>query len=245
MRERPLLSVRSMNRGDEEKSSPSCVQRAVSYTSRIVVVVVGVFFLSGSIYLFISAGLGADPISVMLRGIALASGLSIGRTSQLISLGIIGSLYLLFRRLPGPGTVINAILVGVFLDLLFAFGVLQPGTIGVRLLILTGATASMAVGIAVYVSSGLGEGPFESLMIVLHEQGGMTVRTAKISLDVLAVLIGAGLGATIGAGTVVGAFGVGPITQLALTGIARVRAVTSIGSLTVYDETIRRRIDRR
>ena len=120
-------------------------------------------------------------------------------------------------------TVINAILVGVFLDLLFAFGTLQPETAGMRVVILAGATISMALGIAIYVSGGLGEGPFEALMMVLHERGGVTVRTAKIALDVFAVAIGAWRGATVGVGTVVGAFGVGPITQLALAGISRLR----------------------
>lgn len=223
MREHPPPSVKYMRGGRRAEPFFPGVACTVRYIVRIVAVVLGVFFLSASIYLFIVAELGADPISVLLRGIAGASGLSIGRTSQLISVGVITALYLLARRKPGPGTVINAILVGVFLDVLFTYGTLQPATVRMRVVILAGATIAMALGIAIYVSSGLGEGPFEALMMVLHERGGVTVRTAKIALDVFAVAIGAWLGATVGVGTLVGAFGVGPITQLALAGISRLR----------------------
>ena len=90
-------------------------------------------------------------------------------------------------------------------------------------------TASAVVGVAVllalllnavatvlYIGAGLGPGPRDGLMTGLVARTGRSVRLVRTAIEAAVLLAGWLLGGTVGVGTVVYAFGIGPLVQLIL-----------------------------
>ncbi|MGM0421215.1 MAG: YczE/YyaS/YitT family protein [Bacillota bacterium] len=184
------------------------------YWARILILLFGVFLISLGIFLFINAQMGSDPITVLIDGVATTLNLSFGQATILINTGIVFLLLLLTGKKFGVGTVLNAIFVGVFLDLLFLFfGSITPDFILYRYLMLIAAVISLGSGIAIYVSANMGEGPIEALMLLLKDETNFSLKSVKISMDLCFGAVGFLLGATFGVGTLIGAVAVGPVTQ--------------------------------
>ena len=70
------------------------------------------------------------------------------------------------------------------------------------------------VGSAFYIAAGMGAGPRDSLMLVTSQRAGVRIATARAILEILALAIGFALGGTAGIGTLVFAFGIGPVVEL-------------------------------
>jgi uncharacterized membrane protein YczE len=83
----------------------------------------------------------------------------------------------------------------------------------------------MAVGIGLYIGSGLGPGPRDGLMTAISARGHplWLVRTA---LELSVLVLGWLLGGDVGVGTIVFAFGIGPLGHLFL-----VRLQLGVGDL--------------
>jgi len=82
-------------------------------------------------------------------------------------------------------------------------------------------TVGFALGTAIYIGANLGPGPRDGLMTGLARRGA-SVRMARTSIEVIALVVGFLLGGTIGVGTVLFAFGVGPLVQWFLPWFANV-----------------------
>jgi hypothetical protein len=65
-----------------------------------------------------------------------------------------------------------------------------------------------------YVGAGLGPGPRDGLMTGLVVRTGLSVRLVRTSIEATVLVVGWLLGGTVGVGTVVYAFGIGPLVQL-------------------------------
>ena len=140
--------------------------------------------------------------------------LSVGIATVLISFLIL-LMWLPLRQAPGLGTVMNAILVGLTIDV-----VLPPlpdsASLGIRLVMLFGGIAVVAIGSGFYLGARLGPGPRDGLMTGLHRRTGWSVRLVRGGVEIAAAAGGAVLGGTVGLGTVAFALLIGPAVQLAL-----------------------------
>ena len=191
---------------------------------RFGVLMLGVFLISSGIYLFINSQMGSDPITVLIDGVATTFGLSFGQATFAINIGIVLTLLLLTGKKFGPGTILNAVFVGVYLDtLFFLFGSITPELMFYRYLMLLVAVISLGSGIAIYVSANMGEGPIEALMMVLKEKTNFSLKSVKISMDFCFGAAGFLMGATLGIGTVVGVVAVGPVTQTAFNFVEKIK----------------------
>ena len=191
---------------------------------RFGVLMLGVFLISSGIYLFINSQMGSDPITVLIDGVATTFGLSFGQATFAINIGIVLTLLLLTGKKFGPGTILNAVFVGVYLDtLFFLFGSITPELMFYRYLMLLVAVISLGSGIAIYVSANMGEGPIEALMMVLKEKTNFSLKSVKISMDFCFGAAGFLMGATLGIGTVVGVVAVGPVTQTAFSFVEKIK----------------------
>lgn len=72
-------------------------------------------------------------------------------------------------------------------------------------------------GCGMYMVANLGIGPRDTLMLLMVHKLGWSVTRARTLMEVTVAIIGFLLGGPIGVGTVLMAFGLGPIVQLALT----------------------------
>ena len=81
---------------------------------------------------------------------------------------------------------------------------------------MVGAVVLNAISTVLYIGAGLGPGPRDGLMTGLVARTGLSVRLVRTSIEATVLAVGWLLGGTVGVGTVVYAFGIGPLVQLFL-----------------------------
>jgi uncharacterized membrane protein YczE len=194
--------------GSTQRPSPSLATQAI-------MVLVGLFVLGASIAFYVRADVGADPFTVLALGISNRTGATVGVATQLVGAGLLVLLLGVDRRHIGVGTLLNAVLVGGFADIVLRF-VPRPLGFLSTIAMASAAVLMMGVGVGLYVSGGLGEGALEGVMLVLSDRLRIPVRLSRICMDVAAVLIGLALGARIGVGTLLGAALTGPIAEVTM-----------------------------
>ncbi|KUP95867.1 membrane protein YczE [Thermobifida cellulosilytica] len=176
--------------------------------------------LGAGIYLFglglaaqVAAGLGAAPWDVLHQGLHLHTGWSIGTWGIVTGVAVI-LLWIPLRQRAGLGTLLNAVGVGVALDLSLLW-LPEPHAPVWRAALLVAGIVAVAVGSGLYIGAGLGPGPRDGLMTGLAERG-MSILAARTVLEVAVVAAGFVLGGTVGVGTLLFAVAIGPLTQLFL-----------------------------
>jgi uncharacterized membrane protein YczE len=123
-------------------------------------------------------------------------------------------LWIPLRQRPGLGTVLNALEIGLVVNLTKGF-IGEPEALWARSAMLVGGLLIVAFGSAMYIGAGLGPGPRDGLMMGLAERG-VSVRMARTVIEIVVVVAGVLLGGTIGVGTVLFAVGIGPLVQVLL-----------------------------
>jgi uncharacterized membrane protein YczE len=159
---------------------------------------------------------------VLHQGIERHTPLSFGAANVVVGIVVVGLAGLLGARI-GLGTVANAVLVGIFIDLLERVGALRTldgSPLGVRIALLAFGVASFGVGSALYMGANLGAGPRDSLMLVVSRRG-LRVGLARAALEASVLVVGFLLGGTVGVGTVAFALLVGPAVEAAFFLLAR------------------------
>jgi uncharacterized membrane protein YczE len=180
-------------------------------TRRLIQLLLGLSLYGASMGLMVRAGLGLDPWDVFHQGVAGHVGLSIG-----LLVNIVGALVLLLwiplRQKPGVGTIANVLVIGTAMDL--SLLVLPEMTgLGVRTAGLLLAVFVNGVAGALYIGAGLGPGPRDGLMTGLARRTGWSIRVVRTGIELSALALGWLLGGTVGAGTVLYAFAIGPLVQ--------------------------------
>ena len=164
--------------------------------------------------LVVHGDLGASPWTVFAQGVSVQTPLSIGQATILISGGVL-LLWILLRQKPGLGTILNAIVIGVAIDVTLSLVGDDP-TLVERWISLLGGVALVAIGSGFYLGAALGPGPRAGLMTGIHRVTGRPVSHVRMVIELLALLVGAILGGTVGVGTVIFALSIGPAVHLAL-----------------------------
>jgi hypothetical protein len=117
----------------------------------------------------------------------------------------------------GIGTIANAIVIGITLDVSLLFLPAQIDPLAVRWLSMLLGVLLVAIGSGFYIGAGLGPGPRDGLMTGLARITGRPIALVRGLLEVSVLIIGWLLGGTVGVGTLVFAFGIGPLVQYFLS----------------------------
>lgn len=174
---------------------------------------VGLVLFGSGLAVLVRADLGFDPWTVLSDGLRQVTDLTLGQLTVATSLVVL-LLWIPLRERPGVGTLANALLVGVVLDL--GVRVLPPVTdLLARGALLVLAVALVAVGTGLYVGAGWGPGPRDGLMTGLARLG-VPVALARGGIEVSVLLVGWLLGGSVGVGTLVFALGIGPLVGLVM-----------------------------
>jgi len=177
----------------------------------------GLFLFALGIVLLLESGLGLSPWDVLNQGVAERTPLSFGTANIAIALVVLVVAWALGARI-GPGTVSNAVLIGLFVDGLLeveAVAGLSEQALGVRIALMVAGILVIGVGSGFYIGAGLGAGPRDSLMLVLTRRTGIRLGVVRAGLEVAVTVAGFALGGTVGVGTLAFAFGIGPSVELA------------------------------
>jgi uncharacterized membrane protein YczE len=177
---------------------------------RLARLVGGLVLFGVALSCIVVADLGLDPWDVFHQGISDRTGIPIGTVSVLVSFLVMLAWIPLRQRL-GLGTVLNAVLIGVVMDLTIP-RIPDPTSTGAQWALLLIGTALCGPGIALYLGARLGPGPRDGIMTGLAERGP-SIRLVRTGIELSALAGGWLLGGTVGIGTVLFAVTVGPNVQ--------------------------------
>ena len=164
-----------------------------------------------SMAMMVRAGLGLDPWDVFHQGLSQKTGMTIGIASAVVGVAVLLA-WIPLRNRPGIGTVANVIVIAVTVDAGMAI-LPTPTALPVRIAMMVGAVVLNAISTVLYIGAGLGPGPRDGLMTGLVVRTGLSVRMIRTSIEATVLVVGWLLGGTVGVGTVLYAFGIGPLVQ--------------------------------
>ena len=164
--------------------------------------------------LLILSTTGNSPWSVLAEGISLNSSLSIGAATFFVSVGVL-FLWIFLKQKPGLGTIFNIIVIAAMID--FTLNYFQPpSSIFIKYLLAVLAVILVGLGSGIYLVANLGPGPRDGLMTGLTKTTNLPIALVRAFLEITVVIIGWYLGGTVGVGTLIFAFGIGPCVALGL-----------------------------
>ena len=182
----------------------------------MLIAAVSLFVNGFGIYLTIQANIGAAPWDVLSLGLSRTLGILYGSASIAVSLTIL-LIDVLLREPIGIAMFIDAVVVGKSVDF---FNWLHPVA---PCQSLRSAIPVMIVGLFIiaytqytYMVASLGCGPRDTLLVGLARRAPrVPIGAMSIALLSTATLLGWLLGGPVGLGTLICAFGAGPIMQFA------------------------------
>jgi uncharacterized membrane protein YczE len=183
-------------------------------TRRVAQLLVGLVLYGVSLALVLRAGLGLAPWDVLHQGLAGITGASVGQMVIAISFVVLLA-WIPIRERPGIGTLANAVLVGVFVDLTLGVVGDADGWAARGGLLVSGVLLN-GLATALYIGASLGPGPRDGLMTGLVRRSGRSVRVVRTGIEVGVLSLGWLLGGTVGVGTLLYALAIGPIAHALL-----------------------------
>ena len=191
---------------------------------RILMTVFGVSICGLSVGLFSYSDLGLDPFQVFAHGTwKLIPFFSFGTYYLLLNAVFLAVILVVDHRKIGLGTVINLLLVGYMADfgeacLVKWLGPSVDMSLPFRIIILVIGVVIMCLSAALYFTADMGVSTYDSIAIILDEKKLIILRRRavpfkyiRIGTDLICVIIGGLLGATVGIGTLIAAFFMGPL----------------------------------
>jgi uncharacterized membrane protein YczE len=173
----------------------------------------GIGFLScgAGIAAMVQARLGLGPWDIFHQGIARVFGVSIGIANVAVGL-VVMLCWVPFRQKPGIGTALNIAMIGPCANLFLAI-LPHPQLLAWRIGYMMTGMPLLAFGTALYLSSNLGPGPRDGLMLSLTRRFGLSVRLARTLIECSAFLGGWLMGGDFGLGSLYFALAIGPSLQ--------------------------------
>lgn len=180
------------------------------------------FFLVGLVVMALGVSMtiegkaiGTAPWDVLHIGVYQNLGLSVGTWAIILGVIIIVSTSLILKEWPKFATWLNMLLVGIFIDI-FNWLLPNAGVLIYEILYFVFGVIILGIGCALYISANLGTGPRDTIMILIVEKFGGSIRLARLIMESVAAFLGWLLGGPVGVGTIIIALCSGYIIQAAL-----------------------------
>ena len=184
---------------------------------RLVLLLLGLTVAHLGVTLFLQSDLGSDPFSVLVQGISMQVGLSFGTTHVIVTCSLMAIMLVTTRGYVLPGTVVCAFCGGPIID---AFTWLLGGFINASLPMALRVSSSvvgcviLAAGMSLVIRSDAGTGPNDLVAVILADKlKRFQFRWVRMTCDAVFMVVGFVLGGTVGLGTVLAVFLIGPVVQ--------------------------------
>ncbi len=166
--------------------------------------------------LLLQSDLGNMPWDVLHQGMAKLIGVSVGTCTITVSM-LVMLLWIPIRKhlRVGLGTISNALLVGIFVDLWGLVIPVAPNLVWAVVLMVAGIVVN-ALATALYIVPNFGPGPRDGLMTGLVSATGRPVFLVRSVIEVFVMGLGFLMGGRLFIGTILYALFVGPLTQVFL-----------------------------
>ena len=177
---------------------------------RLTQLIIGLILFGIGIGLMLQSGLGVPPWDVLHQGLARRFGLTVGAWSIIVSVAVL-LLWLPLRQPYGLGTSLNAIIIGVVIDLTGAIIPVAEVT-GVAWAMMLAGVVLIGIASGLYIGANLGPGPRDGLMTWIARRGP-SIRLTRAVIEITVLTLGWILGGTFGIGTIFFALAIGPLVQ--------------------------------
>ena len=180
----------------------------------LLFLIFGLFLFGlGETFLLASGG-GVSPWTVLAEGISNYTSYSIGWSSFWISLVVL-ILWIPLKQKPGIGTILNAIIIAIVLDVTLPY-LPNPENYGFKILQIIIGVLITGLGSGFYLIANLGPGPRDGLMTGIQKITGKPIALVRGTIEVTVVFFGWLLGGTAGLGTIIFALGIGPAVAVGI-----------------------------
>ena len=189
---------------------------------KIVVLMIGLTIAHLGCTLFILSNLGNDPYNVLIQGlyrsIYSATGLEFlthGRVHVVVCVIIVLVLLIVDKSYIKIGTLLCMIFGGPIIDVFTVLlqNIITDGIV-VRIIAMALGCVILAFGMTIVIKSDCGTGPNDLVAVVISDKIKKNFGVIRIIVDVLFVAVGFALSGTVGVGTLVCAFLVGPVANI-------------------------------
>lgn len=182
---------------------------------RIIMAFVGVFFTGVSISIFKTADLGTDPFTCLVLGIWNVTGVPYSVVFTAVTALLLVGVFVVKRHYIGIATVINLLCIGVIAEKgMEVFGKLFPSPqIYIRVILLATGLILLCFSTSLYFTADLGVSAYDAWALILADRKVAPFRACRIGTDVICVVAGAAMGVWPGLGTLITAFGMGPLIE--------------------------------
>ena len=197
-RDRPRRQTAAVPSSPTPPSSPVMASRWRPTPSRLVRLIAGLSLFGAGEALLVESELGNSPWTVFAEGVSLSSPLAIGTATVVISFFVL-VLWVPLRQAPGLGTIANAVGIGLAIDATLALLPDDPG-LALRWVLMPLGVALVAVGSGFYLTAALGPGPRDGLMTGINRRTGVSLRVARVGIELTVLITGFLLGGTLGVG---------------------------------------------
>ena len=124
-------------------------------------------------------------------------------------------LWIFLKQKPGLGTIFNIIIISGMIDVtLYFFN--PPSSDMLKYLLAIFSVMLVGIGSGIYLVANLGPGPRDGLMTGLTKMTNLPIALVRACLEISVVIAGWYLGGTVGLGTLIFAFGIGPCVAFGL-----------------------------
>ncbi len=181
-------------------------------SKKIAIISAGSVVAAYGITLALYAGFGGATLAVLWQGLSETFHISIGAASFVVSFGMILFVLIYDRTQIHIGTVLYQIIYSVCVDM-FADCHAYSSHAWINFLIMMLGVILFAVGTGLYASASLGRGSYEAVTFALAEKNSWQVKTVRMVLDAIMVIIGVLLGGKFGVCTIITVVISGPVIQ--------------------------------
>ena len=204
--------------------------RAGSVIKRLIVILLSILLMDFGISCYFNCGLGADPFSVFVDGEHYLTGLDYGQITNINNVVLFILMLIFCRKYIHVGTIVSAAISGTLLNVVnnwlkVTWIADQPWEQWLMLML---GVVGFAASVALYIVADMGLSTVAAISVYLEEKTKINIRWLRIGQDVFFTLLGVLLGAIAGhvvfslnpdlhpltgLGTIIGAFGTGPIMK--------------------------------
>ena len=182
--------------------------------STIIILILGLWIFGTGDAIIVAAGLGVAPWTVLAQGISEQINWTLGQTTFLVSV-IVLFLWIPIKERPGLGTILNAILIALAIDVMLPY-LPTPDIYFLQILQVLIGTIFVGIGSGLYLTANLGPGPRDGWMTGIQRITNVPIARVRATIEITVLLLGYYLGGTLGIGTIVFALLIGHVVAISL-----------------------------
>ena len=182
--------------------------------STITILFIGLWIFGTGDAIIVAAGLGVAPWTVLAQGIAEQIKRTLGQTTFLVSV-IVLLLWIPIKERPGLGTILNAILIALAIDVMLPH-LPKPDVYVLQIIQVLIGTIFVGIGSDLYLTANLGPGPRDGWMTGIQRITNIPIARVRATIEMTVLLLGYYLGGTLGLGTIIFALLIGHVVAISL-----------------------------